>query len=68
MNPLAEHVYVCNNIPTEISVDCALLVLNERLITSKNVIMGLELEINRLKAIQLEFEEYKKKERESKLR
>lgn len=68
MNPLSEHVYVCNNIPTEIPAVGALIILNERLITAKNVIMGLELEINRLRTIESEFEEYKKKERESKSR
>jgi len=68
MSPFAKHVYDCNDIPTETPGDCALLILNERLTTAKNVIMGLDREINRLKAIESEFEEYKKKERESKSR
>lgn len=68
MNVLALHVYSLNGIPQGADPEIAVVILNERLATAKNVIAGLDREVQRLKAVEAEFEAFKKAQHESKMR
>ena len=65
-NSLILWIYRQNEIPEELEIDAAMLVLNERLVTATNIILSLDREIERLNKVEAEFAAYKAEQEQAK--
>lgn len=68
MKPLTLWTYKQHDLPEDLDVNLALLVLSERLNTATNVIRSLDREIERIKSIENDFETYKAEQESLKAR
>ncbi len=65
-NSLILWIYRQNEIPEELEIDAAMLILNERLVTATNIILSLDREIERLNKVEAEFAAYKAEQEQAK--